>query len=272
MNYTLGHVWTYNPRSEVVTDFEAGDAPERTWFGPDESIATMACRRGVDGEPAVVPVRLRAGSANGLGAVLEFRRGTVSGLGPGQYLAGLDIKGRPSMVALGPDHRIAFTAYLDGGNTLPGRPQVENPFKAEGPHSSGQWVLVAGKIGAPESLQIVADELIVSHAEGERHYFAGFFEKLAYVEDGTLVFATNGKLTASERNPNIQTPLHYLPHYCWAMDSHGLRLLASKYDRAPEIPIIGTELGGFQFQLAKDGRVVLTRPANDCVFIANSRQ
>jgi hypothetical protein len=267
---TSGRVWTYDPATGNITDFEAGDSLDRTFFGPDQMVAIMAARYGIDdSEPKIVPTKIRVGPRNSAIDLFDYAHGKIPGMESGQSFASTDASHRTSLVALGPGHQIAFTAFLESNSGSPGsQPAMVQPFRPNGPHASGQWVLIVGKIGEPNSLRIVAEESMLSAAGSYRDLPAGSFETLAYSEDGTLIFTTSGFPSHPARA--MRTRMTASPHFCWAFDSAGLKLLASSSDRISPDGKNQSGFGGFTPQIAGAGRIVLARQLNDAVAIVSN--
>lgn len=272
MNHLWGRVWTYLPQTGVVANFDSGEA-DTTWFGPEHTVAILDARRGFGEEPRIVPTRLRAGSTGNVALLTDFYHAKLPGIGPDQSLAGCDPKGQMPLVALGPDHKIAFTAYLDGKGPARGLPlQRSSPpkrqFDPQGPFIPHQWVLVAGTIGDPNSLRIVADEAMISDANAGKIMIAGSFASLAFTSNGRLVFTTTGRPSAQFLHRNVEVA-PALPHFFWSWDSAGLRRLAVFRATVDEPKGPRPKVRGFDFQLSGNNRGIMTCPGDGCVYISN---
>lgn len=269
----FGRMWTCRPQTGDSSNFETGDS-NTSWFGPENSMAIMDERPGVGGEPGVIPTKLRAGTLQNTTLLMEFVHAKVPGINPDQHLAGADPKGRKTTVALGPGHKIAFTAYLTGKepphNPPPGGKHSPHDllFDPKGPFEVPQWVLIAGTVGDPGSLRVIADEAMIADASAGGGLPAGTFDSLVFTSKGVLVFTTTDRLSRKYLRLYVEEPWSP-PHFCWSWDSTGLHRLALFRTTIDTQQGPRSAVAGFSFQYAGDDRCVFNSMFDNSTYVVD---
>jgi hypothetical protein len=247
---TIDEMYAIDLATMKTSKFETG-GPGKTWFGSDGNVALIDTWWSRDWYK---PTALRAGPpAESIAKLADFPVKQGLGIPAGQTMSGSDESEIPLLAALGPNAAFAFTGFVAGPPT--GR--------------AGRWILFTGQLGGKNDrfAPLMTEAMPSPYLTLTDRRSAGRFAQLQYADDGTLLIATDGWLAPIDSSSHKPSEI---VGYVWACDPQGhLRMIAGAGDGVAVPPGSAGLIGAFRCKLCTDGRVMITRAANDCVFLAN---